>query len=85
MSYSVKGSFEINEGMVQTLVMLGVLFTLDSKVEDLLCGAPSGSEPGLFFGNYLFCLGFKPVQDDFQHDFARMNDAADSSVALAAL
>ena len=22
-------------------------------------------------------LGFKPVQDDFQHDFARMTDEAD--------
>ena len=27
--------------------------------------------------------GFKPIQDDFQHDFARMTDEADSSVVLA--
>ena len=30
-------------------------------------------------------LGFKPIQDDFQHDFARMTDIADSSVVLAEL
>ena len=46
------------------------------KVKDLFCGAPSGSEPSLFFSNYLFSLGFKPIQDDFQHDFARMTHEA---------
>ena len=66
--------------MVQILLMLGVLFTKDSKVED-----PSGSEPSLFFSNYFFSLGFEPIQDDFQHDFARMTDKADSSVVLAEL
>ena len=43
MPYSVKGFFEINEDMVQILLMLEVLFTQDSKVEDLFCGASSGS------------------------------------------
>ena len=62
-----------------------MLFTQDSKVEDLFCGASSGSEHSLFFSNDLFCLGFKPFQDDFQHDFARMTDEADSSVVLAEL
>ena len=37
--------------MVQILLVLGVFFTLNSKVEDLFCGAPSGSEPSLFFSN----------------------------------
>ena len=37
------------------------------------------------FSNYFFSLGFKPIQDDFQHDFARMTDEADSSVVLAEL
>ena len=46
---------------------------------------PAGSEPSLFFSNYLFSLGFKPIQDDFQHDFARMTDEVDSSVVLAEL
>ena len=36
----------------------------------LFCGDPSGSEPSLFFSNYLFSEGFKPIQDDF----ARMTD-----------
>ena len=71
--------------MVQILLMLEVLFTQDSKVEDLFCGASSGSEPSLFFSNYFFSLGFKPIQDDFQQDFARMTDEADSSVVLAEL
>ena len=82
MPYSVKGCFEINEDMVQILLMLEVLFT---QVEDLFCGASSGSEPSLFFSNYFFSLGFQPIQDDFQHDFARMTDEADSSVVLAEL
>ena len=51
----------------------------------MLCGAPSSSEPSLFFSNYLVTLGFKPIQDDFQHDFARTTDEADSSVVLAEL
>ena len=41
------------------------------KVEDLYCGASSGSEPILFFSNYFFSLGLKLTQDDFQNDFAR--------------
>ena len=83
MPYSVKGFFEINDDMVQILLMLEVLFTQDSKVEDLFCGASNGSEPSLFFSNYFFSLGCKPIQDDFQHDFARMTDEADSSLVLA--
>ena len=38
-----KDVFEINEDMVQILLMLEILFTQDSKVEDLFCGAPSSS------------------------------------------
>ena len=57
MPYSVKGFFEINEDIVQILLMLEVLFTQGSKVEDLFCGASSGSEPSLFFSNYFFSLG----------------------------
>ena len=74
-----KAFFEIKVDMVQILLMLEVLFTQDSKVEDLFCGASSRSEPSLFFSNYFFSLGFNPIQDDFQHDFARMTDEADSS------
>ena len=85
MPHSVKGFVEINEDIVKILLMLEVLLIQDSKVEDLFCGASSGSEPSLFFGNYFFILGFKPIQDDFQHDFAGMTDEADSSVVLAEL
>ena len=56
--------------MVQILLMLEVLFTQDSKVEGMFCGAPSSSEPTLFFSNYLFSLELKPIQVDFQHDLA---------------
>ena len=69
MPYSVKGSFEINKDMVQILLMLEVLFTQDSEVEDLFCSASSGSKPSLFISNYFFSLGVKPIQNDFQYDF----------------
>ena len=81
MSYSV----EINEDMVQILLMFEVLFTQDSEVEDLFFGASPGSETSLFFGNYSFCLRFKPIQDYFQHEYARMTYEADSSVVPAEL
>ena len=71
--------------LVQILLMLDVRFTQDSKVKDLFSGATSGSEPSLFLSNCFFSLGFKPIQDDFQHGFARMTDEADSSVVLAKL
>ena len=61
---------EISEDMVQILLVLEVLFTQDSEVEDLFRGASSSSESSLFFSNYFFSLGFKPIQDNFQHDFA---------------
>ena len=48
-----------------------VLSTHYSKIEDLFCGAPSGSEPSLFCSNYFFSIGLKSVQEDFQHGFAR--------------
>ena len=70
MPYSAKGFFEIDEDMVQILLVLELLFTQDSEVEDLFCGASSGSEPSLFFSNYIYSLGFKPIQDKSQHDFA---------------
>ena len=33
----------------------------------------------------LFDLGFKSIQGDFQHSFARVTDEADGSVVLAEL
>ena len=43
MPLPVKGFFEIDGDMVQILLVLEVLFTQDSGVEDLFCGASSGS------------------------------------------
>ena len=85
MSFSVKGFLEINESIIQILRILEVLFTRNSKVKNLFCGAPSSSEPSLFFINYFFRLWFKTIQDDFQHYFARMINEADSSAVLAEL
>ena len=66
--------------------MLAVVFTQESKIENLFCGAPYGSESSLFFNNIsLFSMGFKPIQDSFQHDFAWMNNGTDSSIVLAEL
>ena len=85
MSHSVKCFFEIYEDMVQILLMLKVLFIQDSEIEDLFCGASLGSKRSFFFNNYLFSLGFEPVQDDFQHDLTLMTDKANGSVILAVL
>ena len=71
--------------MVQILLMLEILFTQDSKVEDLFCGASASSESSLFLNKYFFSLGFKPIQDDLKLDFARMTDVADSSIVLTEL
>ena len=43
--------------MAQILLMLEVLFTQDSQVEDLFCGASSGSELSMFFSNYFLAWG----------------------------
>ena len=60
--------------------MLKVLFAQDSEVKYLVRGASFGSEPGLVFSSYLFGLGFKPIQDDFQHNFAGATDEAGVSL-----
>ena len=52
-------AFLINEHIVQILLMSELLFMQDSKVVDLFCGDPSGSDPIVFFSNYLFSSGFK--------------------------
>ena len=66
--------------MVQILLMLEVLFTQDSKVEDLFCGPLPALNPVCSSA-----IITSAIQDDVHHDFARMTDAADSSVVLAEL
>ena len=55
--------------MVQILMKLELLYIQDFKVEDLFCEALSGSKHSLFFSSCDFGFGFKPIQNDFQHDF----------------
>ena len=43
MPYPVKCFFEIYEEIVKILLILKVLFTQDSEIEDLFCGASLGS------------------------------------------
>ena len=76
MPYSVEGFFEINEDMVQILLCWRYFSHRILRLK-------IGSEPSLFFSNYFFSLGFKPIQDDFQH--AQITDEADSSEVLAEL
>ena len=47
------------------MLEIPLLFRQDFDVEDLFCGAPSGSEPSLFFSNYLTGLRFKPFKMTF--------------------
>ena len=57
------------EDMVWVLLVLEILLTKDSQVEDLLCGAPSCSEACLLLSNDLR-LRLPSVQYDLQLDFA---------------
>ena len=81
MYYPVKCFYEIYEDMVKTLLMLKVLLTQDSEGKDLFYGVSLDFVPSLLFSKNLFSLGFDPVQDDFQHDFTWIADAANGSVA----
>ena len=56
MPYPVKGRLEVYEDMVEILLMLQVFLAEDSEIEYLFCGALSGSETCLLFGNDLFSL-----------------------------
>ena len=60
MSHFITCFFEIYEDKVQVLPMLKTLFTKDSEVENLFCGASIGSEPVLQQSSLQ--LGFEPGQ-----------------------
>ena len=72
--------YALSKAFLTSLLMLEILFKKDSETEDLFCGASFESESSPFFSNYIFGLGFKPIQDNFLHDFARMTDGANSSL-----
>ncbi|MEW8542470.1 MAG: hypothetical protein AB2693_02965, partial [Candidatus Thiodiazotropha sp.] len=57
----------------------------DFEVGDQFCSVLSSSGPSLYFSNKLFCLGFEPVYQDIQRDFAWMTDEADGSVVMVQL
>ena len=78
----VKCLFVINEHVEDVLLVLTVLLTQNSKVENLFCCAPSSSKPSLYFGNDLLCLGCQSVQYDFRHHFACVADEANRSIIL---
>ena len=80
-----KRFLKISEDIEQILLMLEVLFSQVSVVEELFCGPSSGPEPNLFVRSYLFGLGFRPIQDDFQYDFARVINEAMGFLVLAEL
>ena len=80
-----EGLLEVYEDMVEILLVLEIILTMDSYVEALLCGAPSCSEAYLFFSDDLLRLWLQSVQYDLQHDFAWVTDEADRSVVLALL
>ena len=87
MPYPIKRFLEINEDMVHTLLMLDVLFT--QKAEDLFRGASSTYDPvcssAIFSSAWDSKVGRKMIQNDFQHDFARVTGEAYSSAVLAEL
>ena len=83
MSIAFLKPFEDTE---QILLKLKVFFTKDYEVEDLFCDAsPGGSEPGMFFSNTLFSLGFEPVLDDFQHELTWTTDDTGISISVLAV
>ena len=51
----------------------------------MFCSVAFSSETSLFVSDYHFGLGFKPNEDDFQHDFCRVTDKADVFVVRVKL
>ena len=85
MPNTVVGLLEAHEDMVEVLLVLVIFPTENVKVEDLLCGAPSGSEACLFSSDDHLRLWLLSVQYDLQHDFAWVTDEAYCLVFLAQL
>ena len=72
-------------GIVQILLMLDILITLDSEVNVhvLFRSAPSGCAPSLLYGDDCFSFVPKPLQAAFR--LARKTDEAGVSVVPAEL
>ena len=65
----VAGLLEVYKDMVEVLLVLEIFVTEDSKVEDLLRGAPSCPEACLFFSDDLLRLWLQSGSD---HDLLMM-------------
>ena len=79
----IESLLEVCADMVDGLLVLEMFLTKDSWVQDLLCGALSCSEAGLFFSDIFAACDFSV--SDMKHDFAWMADEADHSIFLALL
>ena len=60
----VEGLLEVYEHMVEVLLVLEIFLPEDSRVEDLLCGAPSCSEACPLFSSNLLRLRLQSVHYD---------------------
>jgi len=80
MPYLVESLLEVDEDVIEVLLMLKILFTEDSEVEDLFSSAMSCSETCLLFHNGVLCLGFQSIEDDLKHILAWVTDETDCSV-----
>ena len=83
MPYPIERLLEVNEDMIEVLLVLEVLLAQYPKVADLLCCAASWSEACLFLSDDLFRLRLQSVQQDCQHNFARVTDEADGTIVRA--
>ena len=83
MPYLIERFLESHEDMEEVLLVLEVLLAQYPKVEDLLCCAASWSEACFFLSDDLYRLRLQSVEQDFQHNFARVADEADGTIVLA--
>ena len=83
MPYPVESLLVVNEDVVDMLLVLELLLAQYPKVDNLLCCAASCSEACLFLSDDLFRLWLQSVQQDFQHNFARMADETAGMIVLA--
>ena len=83
MPYPVERRLDFHEDVVEILLVLEVLLAQYPKVEDLLCCATPWSEDCLFLSDDHFRLRLQSVQQDLQHNFARVAGEADGTIVLA--
>ena len=57
----------------------------DSTIESLFYCAPAWSKTCLVFCQQFLSLGFESVEDNSEHDLARMADQADCAIVLTLL